>query len=103
MTGTFPGGHFITRFWAWCRRDPVAPWRSPHPAPEDKSELGRAARALLDDPVLHLALQRVQEKLVATWLNTAPGDSDAREAAYRLHWAAEQFRQELRLMLVLQQ
>jgi hypothetical protein len=89
----------LARLVAWCREVPAPPWASPYPVPEDKGQIGVAAQALLDDPVLHLALDRVQEKLVATWLATAPGERQAREAAYRLHWAAEQFRSELRIMI----
>jgi hypothetical protein len=62
-------------------------------------QLGEAAKRLLDDPTLHLALTRVQAKLIETWKSTAIGEVEAREAAYRLHWAAEQFKSELRVMV----
>ncbi|HXI76525.1 MAG TPA: hypothetical protein VNH21_05280 [Steroidobacteraceae bacterium] len=78
---------------------PPPRWRSTQPAPEDKMQLGENARRLLDDPVLHAALDRVQQKLIESWRNTAPGEGEAREAAYRLYWASELFRDELRLML----
>src|SRR5678815_1391942 len=67
--------------------------------PENKGELGDEARKLLDNPVLLLALNRVEEKLVATWKNTAAGDEEAREAAYSLLWGLKQFKGELGLMV----
>jgi hypothetical protein len=67
---------------------PPQRWRSTQPAPEDKMQLGENA-----------ALDRVQQKLIESWRNTAPGEGEAREAAYRLYWASELFRDELRLML----
>jgi hypothetical protein len=86
--------------WGWAERKlPLPPWRSTQPAPSDPMQMGENARRLLDDPVLHLALDRIQQKLAETWRNTAIGETEAREAAYRLHWAAEQFRSELRIMV----
>jgi hypothetical protein len=80
--------------------NPLRPtWRSSEPAPSDPMQLGEAAKRLLDDPTLHLALTRVQAKLIETWKSTAIGEVEAREAAYRLHWAAEQFKSELRIMV----
>jgi hypothetical protein len=74
-------------------------WKAAKPPPEKKGEIGEAARHLLDDPVLHLALRRVEEKLVATWRQTAVGEQEAREAAYALLCGLEQFKGELRLMI----
>jgi len=62
-------------------------------------QMGENARRLLDDPVLHLALDRIQQKLAETWRNTAFAEAEQREAAYRLHWAVEEFRSELRNMV----
>lgn len=86
----------IARLW---RHPRLIPWRSTQPPPSDPSQLGEAARRLLDDPTLQLALDRVQAKLVESWRNTAPGETEAREAAYRLWWASEQLKTELRIML----
>jgi hypothetical protein len=86
-------------YWWAERRLPRPPWRSTQPAPSDPMQLGEAARRLLDDPTLVLALERVQQRLVDTWRDSKVGDAEAREAAYRLHWAVEQFKAELRIML----
>lgn len=67
-------------------------------APTDPIELGARAKALLDDPLLKLALDKIEEKLNATWRHSKVGDTEAREAAYRLYWAIEQLRSELRAM-----
>ena len=86
-------------YW-WAERKLKPPqWRSTEPAPSDPMQLGEAARRLLDDPTLVLALERVQQRLVDTWRDSKVGDAEAREAAYRLHWAVEQFKAELRIML----
>jgi hypothetical protein len=69
------------------------------PAPTDQMQLGEMAKRLLDDPVLNLALDRIQQKLADTWRNSAVGEVEAREAAYRMLWAAEHFKSELRIML----
>ena len=74
-------------------------WRSPEPAPSDPMQLGEAAKRLLDDPTLHLALTRVQAKLVETWKATEIDQVEAREAAYRLYWASEKFKGELQRMV----
>ena len=71
----------------------------PRAAPENLGELGREAKELLDNPTLHEALNRVERKLQSSWRNTATGDRDAREEAYRLHWAVEALRAELHLMV----
>lgn len=74
-------------------------WRSTQMPPEDRGELGDEAKKLLDNPILHLALDRVEEKLTRTWQHTAPGEAQEREAAYAIYWAAQQFRSELRIMI----
>lgn len=68
-------------------------------APEDRSILGQHAKRLLDDPVLSLALERIERRLTDTWRNTAVGDDAGREAAYRLHWAVQQLKTELNAIL----
>ena len=83
-------------------RDPPGEGRDPFTAddaPADKTQLGAAAKRLLDDPVLALALGRIEEKLTQTWRNTTVGAVDEREAAYRLVWAIEHLRSELRAMV----
>lgn len=89
----------LARFWAWCRQPGPEPWRSPHAPPEDASQLGEQAKRLLEDPVLQLAFDRVQAKLIESWKHTAAGQVEAREAAYRLLWASEQLKSELRVMI----
>ena len=74
-------------------------WKAAKPPPENKGEIGEGARLLLDDPVLHLALERVETRLVTSWKNTAAGEPAAREAAYSLFWGLQQFKGELRLMI----
>ena len=74
-------------------------WQASRPPPENAGELGEEARKLLDNPVLHEALSRVERKLIETWRNTPAGDEAGREAAYRLHWAVEALRAELRVMI----
>jgi hypothetical protein len=75
------------------------PWRPSAPPPTDRQELGEEARRLLDNPVLHEAMDRVERKLVDTWRNTAPGEDEQREAAYAMYWAMQQIRGELRIMI----
>ena len=89
----------IRRFWGHWQQHRLIPWRSTQPPPSDPSQLGEAARRLLDDPTLQLALERVQAKLIESWRNTAVGALEEREAAYRLWWASEQLKTELRIML----
>jgi hypothetical protein len=61
--------------------------------------IASAAKQLLDEPVFQLALERVQRRLVETWKSTALADAPAREQQYRLHWAIEELRAELRRMV----
>jgi hypothetical protein len=86
-------------YWWAERKLPRLPWRSTEPAPSDPMQLGEAARRLLDDPTLVLALERVQQKIVDRWRVSKIGDVEAREAAYRLHCSVEELKGELRQML----
>jgi hypothetical protein len=88
----------LNRLTEWYWRQPT-PWASTQAPPEAAGELGEEARKLLDNPVLHAALDRVERKLIETWRNTPAGDEAGREAAYRLHWAVEALRAELRVMI----
>jgi hypothetical protein len=85
-------------YW-WASKLPHPRWASTQPAPSDPMQLGEAARRLLDDPTLMLALERVQQKIVDRWRVSKIGDVEAREAAYRLHCAVEELKAELRGML----
>jgi hypothetical protein len=69
------------------------------PLPTDRREIAAAAKALLEDPVFQLALSRVQERLAETWKTTETADMPRREEMYRLHWAIEELRTELRRMV----
>lgn len=71
----------------------------PADAPADVVALGEAATQLLDNPVLALAFARVEAGLVGAVKNSAPGAVAEREEAYRLHWAAEALKAELRNMI----
>jgi SRSO17 transposase len=84
----------LGRYW---NRPPA--WRSTMPLPEEAAQIAAMAQRLLDDPVLHEALARMERKLVEAWRATAAGDTEQREAAYRMLWAAEAFKSELRLMV----
>jgi hypothetical protein len=75
------------------------PWRAKGEVPTDRQELGEEARRLLDNPVLHEAMDRVERKLIESWKNTAPGEDEQREAAYAMYWAMQQVRGELRVMI----
>lgn len=57
-------------------RDPAAE------APADKTLLGIHAERLLNDPVLHLAFERVEQGLVNTWKASAGVDVDGRERCH---------------------
>jgi hypothetical protein len=71
----------------------------PPEPPNDRNELASAAKRLLEDPVFILALDRVQKRLYDSWRQTEVGAEHAREQAYRLHWAVEELKTELRLMI----
>jgi hypothetical protein len=75
------------------------PWRSTQPVPQSQGELGEEARKLLDNPVLLEALDRIERKLTDTWRNSRAGDEAEREASYRLHWAVEALKGELKVMI----
>lgn len=67
--------------------------------PSDKAELASAAKRVLEDPVVQLALDRVQKRLYDSWRHTQVGAEHEREEAYRLHWAVEELKSELRRMM----
>jgi len=73
--------------------------RTPAEIPTDRRQLGMQGKRLLEDPVLALALDRIDRDLIETILGSAVSDTEAREAAYRLHWAKEQLRTQLALIL----
>lgn len=77
--------------------DPI--WSSPHEPPRDRKELGNAARQLLDDPVLHLALQSVEDNLIRTWKASDPADEEGRERVYAAYQGITRFKGELQRMI----
>lgn len=87
--------NWFARFLAW--NDPI--WQSTAAPPTDRRELGTAARQLLDDPVLHLALERVEDKLMQTWRTSNPADEEGRERVYAAYLGMQRFRQELQIMV----
>ena len=52
--------------WSRFFPDPADLWKSSQPLPPNKGEIGEEARKLLDNPVLHEALERVERRLVET-------------------------------------
>ena len=68
-------------------------------APPDVIALGEEARGILESPLLALAAQRVADKLLNAFKNSAPGATAQREEAYRLWWALEALRGELNAMV----
>lgn len=67
--------------------------------PTDPVQLGHHAKQLLDDPVLNEALTRIKGKLATAFMGSAVGNTEGREAAYRLNWAVQELEKELRLMV----
>lgn len=68
-------------------------------APADEIALAEEAQRLLENPVLLLAFQRIEDGLLRSIKNSAPADLSVREEAYRLHWATEQLKAELRALV----
>jgi len=80
------------------RLDPPPPEEVREP-PSDPVALGHAAQALLADPVMRLALDRVERRLVDTWQRSADDERDLREMAFHLHRAVQELRSELQRMV----
>lgn len=85
--------------WAKLFQELSEPWTSPHEPPTDKKELGTYAKQLLEDPVLHLALERVEENLVRTWKASDPSDEEGRERIYAAYQGMQRFKGELHRMI----
>jgi hypothetical protein len=79
--------------------DDLIPIKAASEPPTDRNVIASEAKRLLEDPVLLLALQRMQQRLVETWKSTGTADTAAREEMYRLHWAIEELRAELQRMI----
>lgn len=60
---------------------------------------GDAAKELFENPVLREALEALEEKYVATWMDTAPDDVAARERLYMAVTVAREFTRHLRTMI----
>lgn len=75
------------------------PWGNPGPLPTDKMELGEEARKLLDSPVLQVALERIEGRLINTWKHTEIDQGEAREATFARYWATQELRRELGRMI----
>lgn len=67
-------------------------------ASDDVVLLGEEAARILEHPVLALAFDRVDRGLLDRIRNSTPLDTAGREEAYRLHWAVQQLKSELRQM-----
>lgn len=89
-------GNWFARFLATVS-DPI--WSSPASPPKDRRELGQAAKRLLDDPVLHFALDRVEDNLIRTWKASDPADRDGRERIYATYDGMRRFKGELQRMI----
>jgi hypothetical protein len=87
--------------WAlgYLKRHAIAPEPLHLNAPQDKLQIGARAEALLHDPILALAFEKLERDIDNRWRNSAVGEKEQREAAYRMHWAIEQVRVKLRTML----
>ena len=72
---------------------------NPAAAPQDVRVLGQEAKRLLEDPVLALVFQKVENGLLGTIKNSPPGGITEREEAYRLYWAAQALKAELRALV----
>lgn len=88
-------GQWFARFVALG--DPI--WSSTASPPQDKRELGTYAKQLLDDPVLHLALERVEDTLIHTWKSSDPADQKGRERVYAAYQGMQRFKGELQRMI----
>ena len=76
------------------------PIKAPPPElPTDRNVIASGARQLLDEPVLELAFERLETRLYETWKASGAGGVAVREEAFRLHWAIEELRAELRRMV----
>jgi hypothetical protein len=74
------------------------PGPAPADPPNDPVQLGAAARALLDDPVFRLAIERIEHRLVVSWKHTADDERNLRELNFFLHRAVQELRAELQRM-----
>lgn len=70
----------------------------PSDPPSDPVQLGAAARALLNDPVFRLAMERIEHRLVVSWKHTADDERNLRELNFFLHRAVQELRAELQRM-----
>jgi len=74
------------------------PWVKGMP-PENKGEIGEEARKLLENPVLQLALDSIEQRLVNTWKATETGDDRRRDATFAVLWGLQEFKAELGRMI----
>ena len=75
------------------------PWRSTQPVPQSQGELGEEARKLLDNPVLHEAMDRVERALIETWKRSEPADNEGRETVFAVYQGMQRFRGQLQVMI----
>jgi hypothetical protein len=85
--------------WARLFAEMSVPWRPGGPPPTDRQELGEEARRLLDNPVLHEAMDRVEQTLVETWKRSDPADAQGREAVFAVYLGMQRFRGQLQQMI----
>lgn len=87
----------LAELWG-SRLEPPAPDEVREP-PGDVVALGHAAQALLQDPVMRLALERVERRIIDDWKHSADGEREVREMAFCLHRAVQELRAELQRMV----
>ena len=61
----------------------------------EQSDLGHAAKSLLESKVFEAATGAIEAKVYTAWKKSAPADSEAREQGWLLNWAIDQLKQEL--------
>lgn len=85
----------LARLWRDVDLKVNAPFANAADATDDLVLLGDEAQRILDSPVLAIALNRVDAKLMRTARSTTPAEVEKRENAYRMVWALEAVKTEL--------
>jgi transposase len=63
---------------------------------EEQRLKGEKAKQLLNDPLLHEALQETRKEIIQMWEATPARDAEAREWLWKLHQASMKFENALR-------
>jgi hypothetical protein len=62
-----------------------------NPNETEEIQRGNEARGLLSNPLLVSVLKEIEEIHMTQWLRTGPGETEARETAYRMLLTARTF------------